>query len=243
MIAHSTGADFANHIYESLTFTQQSSVSLIFLGSVVSPSDGAERYILNSNDYIVQYLFTNYGYYLNPTVTEITGLLNHEALGYLTFETKFLGFLDSAIKDAVIPEPRPIPEMKIQLTWNNTSDSDLYVLEPNGLLINYDYMQGQFGYLANDNTFGYGPETYYTYSWTGSNENYTNYNETDFNFTDYNDTDYNYTDYNSTDNSTQPFSGTFRVSADLFSGQEVFLTVKVYAGPYYFENHVEIVSN
>lgn len=127
IIAHSAGGELANHLYSLLDYEKQSSVSLLFLGSAASPSDGSDRYIANADDVILQHLSDYFGLYIEPTVNMTIGRLNHEVLGYLGFEEIYLDFLAGAISDAIASNVS-IPKIMVKLTWDTATDCDLLTL-------------------------------------------------------------------------------------------------------------------
>ncbi|CAM9794094.1 unnamed protein product [Ectocarpus sp. 12 AP-2014] len=54
-----------------------------------------------------------------------------------------------------------VPSLTITLEWTGeTSDVDLYVVEPGGEVVYFVNRFGDVGFLDNDDTFGFGPENY-----------------------------------------------------------------------------------
>ena len=59
------------------------------------------------------------------------------------------------------PEPKANSDLAVTITWNTTSDVDLWVTEPGGVRCSYQNPStSNGGKLLEDNTTGFGPELY-----------------------------------------------------------------------------------
>jgi hypothetical protein len=64
----------------------------------------------------------------------------------------------------VVGEVLPAGDLQVSLTWNQATDMDLHIIEPNGAHVFYGNMQGPSARLDFDDTDGFGPETMFVAS-------------------------------------------------------------------------------
>lgn len=107
----------------------------------------------------------------SPDASCATGLAS-AASSLMGSATGYLEEHSDAVRVAIASLLNGDGDVQITLTWDNTADLDLYVIDPYGVTICWDTLRSYEGILDKDDNDGYGPENVY---WPYDRAPYGNY--------------------------------------------------------------------
>lgn len=189
LIAHSQGNLYANMALRELRPKYTKNVGMIGLGSVAG-YQYSNTFYYTSHDDIVVNLFRNEPYKIEFDWSTLSGRIlyykilpgnikNYNVWGSLGERSDFHEFYSGYFRQKIpsrakvdekmhyylktLEQPKPILQLgalMVTLTWDNNTDVDLHIKEPNGTNVFYSNKNGDFGKIDVDNTVGKGPEHY-----------------------------------------------------------------------------------
>jgi hypothetical protein len=166
LVAHSQGNFFGNEVWRGLTEPERLSFTMV---SVANPSSYNLSGGLEVNLAKDLVIFFVRGFVANA-ISNATA--PPDTLGH-SFEATYLengsfsqGKIVTGVAAALAYMPTPVAQaadgaITVTLTWNNSTDVDLHVFEPNGTHVYYRNQNGTSGELDIDDTSGHGPEHFF----------------------------------------------------------------------------------